>query len=119
MSWTEDEADIRYVSALNRQRTLRWHSEGLDSWSMADWAVALAGEAGELCNVVKKLNRVRDGLRGNKETPEELQKELANEAADIYLYLDLFCQSQGIDLPTAIKSKFNEVSTKHNFPEKL
>lgn len=110
---------IAEISRLNLQRCLRWHPQGINSWSLADWAVAMAGEAGELCNVVKKLNRVRDGLPGNTATPLELRKELIKEIADVYLYLDLLAQSEDIDLFQAVKSKFNEVSIKHGFPERL
>ena len=45
----------------------------LDSWSLSDWVTALTGEVGEAANVIKKLNRVRDGIRGNEMTPEQLK----------------------------------------------
>jgi NTP pyrophosphatase (non-canonical NTP hydrolase) len=107
------------VSHLNSKRSKLWH--GGKEWSLSDWAVALAGECGELCNVVKKLNRIRDNMPGNKAgvTKESLEKELIAEVADVYLYLDLFCEAAGIDLPSAIKMKFNEVSQRVGFKEQL
>ena len=110
---------LPYVASVNLSRALRWHPQGLSSWSMSDWAVALVGEAGELCNVVKKLNRVRDGLPGNKETPEQLDEMLSDEIADVFIYLDLFAQSMGMDLATCVKEKFNKTSVKVGFPERL
>lgn len=103
----------------NASRGKRWHPSGLVSWSLSDWFTAMAGEVGELGNIVKKLNRARDGLKGNKETPEQLRVMLAKEVADILIYLELFCQVAGIDLVAATRLKFNEVSERNGFPERL
>ena len=113
------ELTIDEVTQINHRRALAWH--GPTEWSLSDWAVALAGEVGELCNVVKKLNRIRDGLPGNKEgvTKESLEIDLAKEIADVYLYLDLFATAVKVDLPAAIKFKFNEVSQRIGFKEQL
>jgi len=110
---------IRDISEINLSRCNKWHNNGIESWSYADWAVALAGEVGELCNVVKKLNRVRDGLPGNKETAANLITNLRAEVADVYLYLDLFAQRAGIDLESAVAEKFNATSERVGFPERL
>jgi NTP pyrophosphatase (non-canonical NTP hydrolase) len=103
----------------NASRSKRWHPSGLVSWSLSDWFTALAGEVGELGNVVKKLNRARDGLKGNKETREELRSMLVKEAADIFIYLELFAQVAEFDLMEATVAKFNEVSERNGFPERL
>lgn len=110
---------IPHISVKSMQRALRWHPRGLDSWSPADWAVALAGEVGELCNVVKKLNRVRDKIGGNKESEQQLFQMLRDEVADVYLYLDLFATRMHIDLGLAVRDKFNNVSERMGFPERL
>lgn len=110
---------ISEISRINLQRCLRWHPQGINSWSLSDWATALAGEVGELCNVVKKLNRERDGLPGNKIGGSDLRAALEKECADVYLYLDLFCAAAGLDLASAVKAKFNEVSERVGFPERL
>ena len=86
---------------------------GLHGWSLSDWGVALAGETGEACDVIKKLNRARDGLSGNKLTTDELQLELAEELADTLAYLDLLAAAAGINLAGAYRQKFNEVSERH------
>lgn len=110
---------IREISKVNLARCVRWHPAGINSWSLSDWAVALSGEVGELCNVIKKLNRERDGLVGNKERYNELCMSLQKELADVYLYLDLLAQAAGMDLSSAIAHKFNEVSVRNGFPERL
>lgn len=107
------------LRAVNITRCRRWHPGGIDNWSLSDWAVALAGEAGEVCNVVKKLNRERDNIRGNSKTKEELKKELGKELADTLIYLDLLAARARIDLSEVVIKKFNEVSEKFDFPERL
>lgn len=84
----------------------------LASWSLSDWMTATLGELGEAANVLKKLNRVRDGVPGNKETPDELRQMFADEIADAYIYLDLLAQAAGINLPDAVRSKFDQTSHK-------
>ncbi|MGE0294918.1 MAG: hypothetical protein AB7P97_21435 [Hyphomonadaceae bacterium] len=108
-------------SELNKQRCLRWHPEGLESWSLSDWAVALAGEAGEVCDAVKKLNRVRDGLVGNREgvTEETLREAIGKELADTVIYADLLATRLGFDLGWLIQQKFNEVSERTGMPERI
>ena len=110
---------IPYISELNLQRCLRWHPSGLNSWSYSDWFTAMAGEVGELGNVIKKLNRARDGLPGNSLAPDELREMAKKEIADVYIYLDLLAQAMNVDLSSAVREKFNEVSDRNGFPEKL
>jgi NTP pyrophosphatase (non-canonical NTP hydrolase) len=110
---------IPHISVLNMSRALRWHPDGIESWSLSDWAVALAGETGELCNVVKKLNRVRDGIAGNKEHPDMLKEALGDEIADVYIYLDLFARRAGFNLEDVIRKKFNATSERVGFPERI
>jgi NTP pyrophosphatase (non-canonical NTP hydrolase) len=66
------------------------------------WGNAMAGECGEACNVVKKIDR--DGLT------DERVASLAKELADVVTYADLLAARYGIDLGHAIAAKFNEVS---------
>jgi len=103
----------------NFSRCLRWHPAGIHQWSHSDWAVALAGEVGELCNVIKKLNRVRDGLPGNTITPENLMRMVAEELGDVAAYLDLVATRFNLKLEDCIKEKFNVVSERNKFPERL
>lgn len=105
----------------NVSRCEKWHPEGIGSWSPSDWLTAAMGELGELASEVKMHNRVRDGLAGNKEqiTTEERTCRMANEAADVVTYLDLFCAERGIDLGAALVRKFNQVSERVGFPDRL
>ena len=89
----------------------------LNSWSLSDWMTATAGELGEAANIVKKLNRIRDGIPGNKETPQELSNELANELADVAIYLDLMAQAAGFDLESIRDRKFEITSAKIGYEE--
>lgn len=77
------------LRAANLPRCRRWHPEGAPPWTFDDWLLALGGEVGEALNVVKKLNRDRDGLAGNTRTREELIADLASELADVVIYLDI------------------------------
>lgn len=81
----------------NATRCLRWHQTGLDEWSLADWCVAVGGEVGEALNVVKKLNRDRDGQPGNTKSRAELLADLADELADVVIYLDILVAAGDAD----------------------
>lgn len=113
--------DFNTLRAANVARCEKWHPAGIGSWSPSDWMVALAGEVGELAGEVKMHNRDRDGLAGNKEQITETERlhRMGNEAADVAIYLDLFCAERGIDLGAAIVRKFNEVSVRVGFPDRL
>lgn len=68
----------------------------------------LAGETGEACNVIKKLERERQGWRGSRATLNELAEELA----DVVICADLCAVTAGIDLSAAVVAKFNATSDK-------
>ena len=106
--------NIKDFSARNLARCVSpdGFNHPLDQWSLSDWMTAVVGELGEAANVLKKLNRVRDGIPGNAETPEDLRKMFADELADAYIYLDLLSQAAGVDLPAAINAKFAKTSAK-------
>lgn len=89
----------------------------LQSWSLSDWMTATAGELGEAANIIKKLNRVRDGIPGNTESPSELRDKLADELADVAIYLDLLAQAAGFDLDTIRDTKFAKTSAKIGYQE--
>jgi NTP pyrophosphatase (non-canonical NTP hydrolase) len=84
----------------------------LDSWSLSDWMTAILGELGEAANIVKKLNRIRDGIPGNNKSQDELLSDLKDELADTFIYLDLVVQSQGFNLEEIVRDKFNRTSRK-------
>ncbi len=107
-----DVFDMRSFAEENRARceAPNGFNHALHSWTLSDWMTATLGELGEAANVLKKLNRVRDGIPGNKEMPDQLRSMLADEIADAFIYLDLMTQAAGIDLPSAIRSKFDRKS---------
>ena len=61
---------------------------------------ALAGEVGEACNLIKKMER------GDPIPASELGKELA----DIVVYADIIAAKNGLSLGQCVRNKFNEVS---------
>lgn len=75
----------------------------------------LAGEVGEACNVIKKLERERLGIKGSRDTVEHLAQELA----DVVICTELIALKYGIDLSTAVIDKFNATSDAVGFPIKL
>lgn len=89
------------------------------SWSLSDWFTATMVELGEAANIAKKLNRVRDGIPGNTETPDELKAKLADEIADAFIYLDLLAQRADVNLEAAVIAKFNRTSAKMGYPDMI
>lgn len=101
----------------NAARCLKWHPAGIESWSPSDWLTAVTGELGELASLLKMRNRERDGLPGNKFSPTN--KQIADELADVLTYLDLLAEALGVDLGRAAVEKFNEVSQRVGFPDRI
>lgn len=101
---------------VNVERCVRFgHGSVKSGWNDAEWGNAIAGETGELCNILKK--RIR---RLISDPPMSiLQLDAADEMADIIVYLDLLAARLNIDLERAIVSKFNATSVKHGYPERL
>ena len=91
----------------------------LHGWSTSDWMTALVGEVGEAANVIKKLNRYRDGVPGNKLPESELREQLRKELGDVFVYLDLTAQSLGFSLADAAVEVFNAKSAEIGYPVKL
>lgn len=122
--------DLAALRAVNGERVLLWHNDrfGLDSWigdgldwTGADWSNAMCGEAGEAANVVKKIRRRETATVGSLDPAlfETLQQQLADELADTLIYADLLAAHYGIDLAAAVMRKFNAVSDREGFPQKL
>ena len=102
---------------LKRCESSTGFNHKLNSWTMSDWMTATTGELGEAANIIKKLNRVRDGIPGNKETPQELYQALADEIADVAIYLDLLAQAAGFNLEAIRERKFQKTSKKIGYKE--
>ena len=91
----------------------------LNGWSASDWMTAMVGEVGEAANVVKKLNRYRDGVPGNKVTEGALREQLRKELGDVFVYLDLMAQSLGFTIADAAVEVFNAKSAEIGYPKTL
>ena len=75
------------LKQLKEASKKRQHIYDDKKWTLPEWGCALSGETGELCNVIKKIHR------GDFTLKEANEKELiADEAADVVIYLDLLCQ---------------------------
>lgn len=74
-------------------------------WPIQNWALAIAGEAGELCNLVKKV------IRGDF-TLEEKRQEILEEIADVMTYCDLAMTHLDADTATELMAKFDKVSAR-------
>ena len=88
------------------------HYHPIADWSLSDWCTAVAGELGELAGVIKNLRRAETERANGHVIPQRgpLVDALAEEAADVVIYLDLLCARAAVDLGAAVTRKFNEVS---------
>jgi NTP pyrophosphatase (non-canonical NTP hydrolase) len=101
------------LRAANVARNKEWDAGGQISLSFR--GNELAGETGEACNVIKKLDRERLGLRGSRATKEQLAEELA----DVIICADLIAMDVGIDLEDAVRRKFNKTSENNGLQTRM
>lgn len=85
------------------------------NWSIADWFVAVMGELGEAANIQKKIRRNDFSAIGL----ESAKLSLADELADVQIYLDILAHKLGVDLGEATRNKFNLVSDRVGCKVKL
>jgi NTP pyrophosphatase (non-canonical NTP hydrolase) len=85
----------------NRARHAEWFKD--KPVSLLFRATELAGEVGELCNCIKKLERERLGVKGTRATLEQV----ADEIADVVVSADLLAMQFGISIAEAVERKFN------------
>lgn len=98
----------------NIRRAVEWVGDK-EKPSVTFAATELAGEVGEACNVVKKLERKRIGLK----TSEASVDDLADELADVLICVDLLAIDYQINLSEAVKRKFNKTSDKYGLTVKI
>lgn len=101
------------LRAANLTRQNEWDKDGKIDLSYR--GNELAGEVGEACNVIKKLERERHGIRGSRATVEQLGDELA----DAIICVDLIAAAAGLDLGAAVKRKFNATSEKYDLRTRI
>lgn len=109
MSLTFDtlrEGNRRRLPLFRDAKGRRCHAkdDGSD-WSPAQWLQAVMGELGEYANLRKKVER-------GDFTIDEVRTMLADELADVVIYLDILAAQLGIDLGEAVVSKWNRTSDK-------
>lgn len=78
----------------------------------------LAGETGEACNILKKLDREKLGIVGSRATKEQLIEELS----DIIICVDLICMDLGIkpkQMEKGVRRKFNKTSKERKLKTQL
>jgi len=96
---------LEKLKKVNEDRSIDGFGMSLTDWSLPEWGNAVAGEVGEMCNVIKKIHR--GDFVGR---PGHGNHLLQQEMADVIIYLDLIASREGIDLQQAIIDKFNVVS---------
>ncbi len=97
--------DFRTFQTMNKARCAElFRFQG--KWPIQNWALAIAGEAGELCNLIKKT------LRGDF-TVEDKIEEILLELADVITYCDLAITELGADTEKVLLAKFDLVSKRH------
>lgn len=74
-------------------------------WDLPRWGNALAGETGEACNLIKKIDRGDFDL-------DLVRGDLGSEIADVIAYATHLANAAGIDLEGALRRKFAEVACK-------
>ena len=94
-------SQLEALRAANTARQAEWCPDQVPDLSFR--GNELAGEVGEACNIIKKLERERHGWAGSRASVDQLAQELA----DVIICADLVAQQTGIDLWAAIISKFN------------
>lgn len=97
-----------HEAAIAREKEML---QGLDpnTFSLSFRGNELAGETGEACNILKKLDREKLGVVGSRATVPQLMEELS----DIIICVDLVLISMNIDprdFIQAIRDKFNKTS---------
>lgn len=90
----------------NRKRQAEWDPSS--AITLTYRATELAGEVGEACNNIKKLERERLGIPGSRTTMQDVAEELA----DVVICVDLLAADLGINLDKAVAEKFNKTSRK-------
>lgn len=102
-----------FLQSLRAANTLRAPDFGTGTidagWNVAERGNELAGETGELCNVLKKMLRLQSK---GQPVSEDLMRAAAEELGDVIICADLIAAKLGLDLQQAVRGKFNMTSRK-------
>lgn len=96
--------DLDHITQILLQRSKECFPQ-CKSWSDSDWMLELIGEAGEACNVVKKMNRKLGDYN-------LLRDKLAEELSDVLICTLLNAARHRINLEIQMPVKFNLDSVK-------
>lgn len=99
----------------NDARTLVWSGADAQNVPLMFWGIEFAGEAGELCNKIKKIERAKLGWKGSTTTLEETMHEIG----DVLICLDHIASNLGVSLYECAKLAFNTKSEEMGFPHLL
>ncbi len=113
VSVIENSLSFSQLRRSNIERQHEWDSD--NNISLSYRGNELAGETGEACNIIKKIERERLGIKGSRATKDQLAEELA----DIIICTDLIAMHEGIDLAKAVQDKFNSTSKKVGLKTRL
>lgn len=91
--------EINSFAKMNYERSKKNDKNNSFNWEF--YAIALAGEAGELLNVIKKVKR------GDFQIDKE---KVAEETADVITYAFLLLSELGLDTEEVIMKKFEKVN---------
>lgn len=103
------------IDKLNKaisDRALEW---GVHLKSASFKGCEMAGEAGEVCNEIKKLERQRLGMVGGKTDLTGLKEEIG----DLVISTMIIAQHYDLDIMECAKDKFNKTSEKHGFKTRI
>jgi NTP pyrophosphatase (non-canonical NTP hydrolase) len=76
---------------------------GGEAWTPADWCLAIAGEVGELANILKKIKRHDCPL-------DSVRDKIKKEVADIITYADHLMTCVEGDTEEELQKKFDEIT---------
>lgn len=97
------------IREANQKRDAAWDPEG--KIGILFRSTEFGGEAGEVQNQVKKLEREQMGLKGSRTTIQALMKEVG----DTLITLDLICMVYNIDMWECARYAFNKTSKEQGF----
>ena len=103
-------ANMKRLPLFKNAKGRKCHSkkDGSD-WMPSQWLQAVVGELGEYANLRKKVER-------GDMTIEEARPMLADELADVVIYLDILAAQLGVNLGEAVMDKWNRTSKKVGAP---
>jgi NTP pyrophosphatase (non-canonical NTP hydrolase) len=105
--------NLQLLREASQARSLEYPGDGKIDLSFR--AMEFAGEAGELCNAVKKLVKEQRGIG----TAKGDWQNIAEEIGDVMITLDLLANQLGLEIWPATVAKFNATTDKMGLKTRL